>query len=216
MAKSRAPPAIERLTAIEIIWSKQVYSLLSPGRRHFTTSPRGNEAPGTSTARRHDDEDPGRPPCCRARAGGARGWAACSGDRRGLAGPHVDWLDDGTVLLKLGPAYDDAIIETSAATSWAACSGRTSSPSRGTTITILTHDEGPQGADLRADRGASPGLGGADRRQARARAGADRRALRRADARPAARAPGGYDAIVVAAYFYGDLIAGDYLAPVDG
>ena len=38
------------------------------------------------------------------------GWA---GPAR-LAGPHVERLDDGTVLLKLGPAYGNAVIETSA------------------------------------------------------------------------------------------------------
>ena len=38
------------------------------------------------------------------------GWAVGA-----AAGPHVDWLDDGTVLLKLGPDYGDAVIETSRA-----------------------------------------------------------------------------------------------------
>ena len=45
----------------------------------------------------------------------ALGAGACGvgcGDRRGSAGQHVEWLDDGTVLLKLGPAYDNAVIET--------------------------------------------------------------------------------------------------------
>ena len=36
--------------------------------------------------------------------------SACAGPV--LAGPHVDWLDDGTVLLKLGPDYGNAVIET--------------------------------------------------------------------------------------------------------
>ena len=55
----------------------------------------------------------------------------------------------------------------------------------------------------------APGLGRADRRQGRARSGADHRLyselmldLQRGDQR--------YDAAVVAAYFYGDLIAGKY------
>ena len=69
----------------------------------------------------------------------ARAWrpllAACAVTLAGgaaQAGEHVDWLDDGTVLLKLGPAYDNAVIETSR-DSWAPCSPgrtRTRSPAR--------------------------------------------------------------------------------------
>ena len=40
---------------------------------------------------------------------------SAAGAGRAAAGEHVDWLDDGTVLLKLGPAYDNAVIETSVA-----------------------------------------------------------------------------------------------------
>ena len=45
------------------------------------------------------------------------------------AGPHVDWLDDGTVVLKLGPAYDNTAIRSTARSS-AACSGPISSRSQ--------------------------------------------------------------------------------------
>ena len=64
-------------------------------------------------------------------------WAA-------VAGPHVDRLADGTILLKLGKAYGDAVIETSA-DELGPLLGGASPPYAGTTVRLLTHDEGPHG-----------------------------------------------------------------------
>ena len=130
------------------------------------------------------------------------------------AGAYVDRLEDGTVLLKLGPAYGDTVIETSA-TELGPLLGGATPPYAGATVRLLTHDEGPRGpisgpiaalkpvweeltggtlevdlvpiGDLYAQLMLDLGRGGRD-----------------------------YDAAIVAAHFYGDLIAGDYLAPVDG
>jgi hypothetical protein len=60
------------------------------------------------------------------------------------AGQYVDWFDDGSVLLKLGPDYDDAVIETSRE-QLGSLLGPDQAPFADTTITILTHDEGPKG-----------------------------------------------------------------------
>ena len=77
-------------------------------------------------------------------------------DRVGLAGAaqageHVDWLDDGTVLLKLGPDYGDAVIETSRA-ELGSLFGPDAQPFAGATIRVLSQDEGRAGRS----RGRSP------------------------------------------------------------
>src|SRR5687768_17017605 len=61
------------------------------------------------------------------------------------AGEHVDWLDDGTVLLKLGPDYGDAVIETSRDELGSAF-GPDTKPFACAMVRILTHNEGPHGA----------------------------------------------------------------------
>ena len=61
-----------------------------------------------------------------------------------MAGQYVDQLDDGTVLLKLGPAYGNAVIETSR-DELGPLLGGGGAPYAGTTVRLLTHDEGPNG-----------------------------------------------------------------------
>jgi multiple sugar transport system substrate-binding protein len=53
------------------------------------------------------------------------------------AGEHVEWLDDGTVLLKLGPDYGDAVIETSRA-ELGSLFGPDARPYAGATIRVLS------------------------------------------------------------------------------
>ncbi len=131
----------------------------------------------------------------------------------GMAGQYVDRLEDGTVLLKLGPAYQYAVIETSR-DELGPLLGEGTGPYAGTTVRLLTHDEGPHGpisGPIEALRPVWEELTGG-----RLEVGlvpiselyADLMLdLQRGDHR--------YDAAVVAAYFYGDLVAGKYLASVD-
>src|SRR5918994_2295774 len=78
--------------------------------------------------------------CCRIGAALLlAGWASAA-----VAGPHVDRLPDGTILLKLGPGYGNAVIETSAEELGPVLGGGTPS-SAGTRVRLLTHDEGPRG-----------------------------------------------------------------------
>ena len=130
----------------------------------------------------------------------------------GMAGQYVDRLEDGTVLLKLGPAYQNAVIETSR-DELGPILGEGAAPYAGTTVRLLTHDEGPHGpisGPIEALRPVWEELTGG-----RLEVGlvpiselyADLMLdLQRGDHR--------YDAAVVAAYFYGDLVAGKYLASV--
>src|SRR5262245_61756884 len=67
------------------------------------------------------------------------GWADTVG-----AGPYVDRLDNGTVLLKLGSTYGDAVIETSVDELGPLLGGATP-PYQGITVRLLTHNEGPHG-----------------------------------------------------------------------
>ena len=61
------------------------------------------------------------------------------------AGEHVDWLDDDKVMLKLGPAYGDAVIETSR-NELGSLFGPEAQPFAGQTIRVLTQNDGPHGA----------------------------------------------------------------------
>src|SRR4051812_25336922 len=71
------------------------------------------------------------------------GWALVSAAQ---AGEHVDWFDDGTVLLKLGPAYGGAVIETSRDQLGSLFSGPDARPFAGATVHVLSQDNGPHGA----------------------------------------------------------------------
>ena len=129
------------------------------------------------------------------------------------AGEYVDWLDDGTVLLKLGPDYDNAVIETSAAELGTAF-GLDRKPFEDTTVTILTHDEGAKGpisGPIQAFRPVWEELTGGTLEIELVHI-SDLYATMMLDLQ---RRTGAYDAVVVAAYFYGDLIAGDYIVPVE-
>jgi hypothetical protein len=127
------------------------------------------------------------------------------------AGEHVDWLDDGTVLLKLGPDYGDAVIETSRA-ELGSLFGPDARPYAGATIRVLSQDEGPKGAisgPLLAFAPVFEELSGAKVEL---------------DLVPVTnlyssmmldlqRGEGRYDATLVAAYFYGELIDGNFIRP---
>ena len=130
-----------------------------------------------------------------------------------MAGPHVERLPDGTVLLKLGPLYGDAVIETSVGELGPLLGG--ASPAwPGTTVRLLTQDEGPHGAisgPIEALRPVWEELTGARLELGLVPVG-ELHAQLMLDL---GRAQHRYDAAVVAAYFYGDLIAGNHLLPVD-
>jgi multiple sugar transport system substrate-binding protein len=129
------------------------------------------------------------------------------------AGQYVDWFDDGSVLLKLGPDYDDAIIETSRE-QLGSLLGPGAAPFEGVTITILTHDEGPKGpisGPITALRPVWEELTGGTLELALVSIGE----LYAAMMLDLQQGTGRFDAIVVPAYFYGDLVAGDFMVPVE-
>ena len=140
--------------------------------------------------------------------------AGLLGGGAALAGPHVERLPDGTVLLKLGPVYGDAVIETSVDELGPLLGG--AGPAwPGATVRLLTQDEGPHGAisgPIAALRPVWEELTGA-RLELGLVPVADLHARLMLDL---GQGRGGYDAAVVAAYFYGDLVAGRHLLPVDG
>jgi multiple sugar transport system substrate-binding protein len=130
-----------------------------------------------------------------------------------LAGPYVDWFDDGTVLLKLGPTYDDAVIQTDADSLGSLFSGPDAKPFEGQTITILAHDEGvkgPMSGPLLAFAPVFEELSGATVEMELVPI-SDLYATMMLDFEQGTNK---YDAIVVPAYFYGDLIAGERIVPV--
>ena len=129
------------------------------------------------------------------------------------AGQYVEWRDDGSVLLKLGPDYDNAVIETSRE-ELGALFGPDQKPFEGVNITVLTLDSGPKGGisgPIMALRPVWEELSGGKLDVALVPI-TDLYAKMMLDLR---QGTGLYDAIVVAAFFYGDLIAGNYILPID-
>lgn len=130
-----------------------------------------------------------------------------------LAGEHVEWLDDGTVLLKLGPAYDGTVIETSREELGTVFQPG-QPPFSGQTVTILTHDEGEKGpisGPILALAQVFSELSGAAVQVDRVPIG-ELYATAMLDLQ---RGTGRYDAVVVPAFAYGDMIAGDHMRPID-
>ncbi len=130
-----------------------------------------------------------------------------------VAGQYVEWRDDGSVLLKLGPDYDNAVIETSRE-ELGALFGPDQKPFEGVNITILTLDSGPKGGisgPIMALRPVWEELSGGKLDVALVPI-TDLYAKMMLDLR---QGTGLYDAVVVAAFFYGDLISGNYILPID-
>lgn len=129
------------------------------------------------------------------------------------AGEHVDWLDGGKALLKLGPAYGNAVIETSREELGSAF-GPGAKPFAGATVRILTQDEGPRGAisgPLTAFAPVFEELSGAEVELGLVPV-TNLYATMMLDLQ---RGEGRYDATMVAAFYYGELINGGFIRPVD-
>jgi multiple sugar transport system substrate-binding protein len=130
-----------------------------------------------------------------------------------LAGPHVEWLDDGRVLLKLSAEYDSAVIETTAE-ELGALFGPDEQPFAGEEITVLTLDSGPKGGisgPLYAFRPVFEELTGAKVNIALVPI-SELYTKIFLDLR---NGTGEYDGMIVGAFMYGDLIDGNYILPVD-
>ena len=126
---------------------------------------------------------------------------------------HVRWNDDGTVDLMLGPDYDDAVI-TATQEELGTLFGPDEKPFEGANITVLTLDSGPKGGisgPIHAFRPVWEELTGGTLDIALTPI-TDLYAKMRLDLR---QGPGLYDAMIVGALFSGDLVAGDYMIPID-
>jgi multiple sugar transport system substrate-binding protein len=127
--------------------------------------------------------------------------------------PHVAWHDDGSVTIKTDPEYDSVEI-TLPAGALGTLFGPGQKPFEGEEVTILSLDSGPKGGisgPLYMFRPIFEELSGAKVNVALTpiselytKAFLDLR-----------NGTGEYDAIVVGAFFYGDLIAGNYMLAVD-
>ena len=125
---------------------------------------------------------------------------------------HARWNDDGTVDLMLGPDYDNAVI-TAAQEDLGTLFGPDEKPFEGVDITVLTLDSGPKGGisgPINAFRPVWEELSGGKLDIALVPI-TDLFAKMMLDLR---QGTGLYDAIIVGAFFYGDLIAGDYMVSV--
>jgi multiple sugar transport system substrate-binding protein len=129
------------------------------------------------------------------------------------AGQYVDWNPDGSVNLKLGPSYDNVVITTTRE-ELSPLFGPDQKPFEGAQVTVLTLDSGPKGGisgPITAFRPVWEELSGGKLDIALVPI-TDLYAKMMLDLR---QGTGLYDAIVVGAFFYGDLIAGNYIIPVD-
>ncbi len=126
---------------------------------------------------------------------------------------HVWWDDDGTVDLRLGSHYDDSII-TVDQEQLGALFGQNRRPFAGETVTILVPDSGRKGGisgPIHALKPVWEALSGA-RLDVVAVPIADLYNEIMLDLKNDQQR---YDGMIVSAFFYGDLIAGDYLRPID-
>ena len=126
---------------------------------------------------------------------------------------HVRWNDDGTVDLMLGPDYDNVVITTTRE-ELGTLFGPDEKPFEGANITVLTLDSGPKGGisgPIHAFRPVWEELSGGTLDIALVPI-TDLYAKMMLDLR---QGTGLYDAIIVGAFFYGDLVAGDYMIPID-
>src|ERR687891_403607 len=126
---------------------------------------------------------------------------------------HVRWNDDGTVDLMLGPDYDNVVITTTRE-ELGTLFGPDEKPFEGANITVLTLDSGPKGGisgPINAFRLVWEELSGGTLDIALVPI-TDLYAKMMLDLR---QGTGSYDAIIVGAFFYGDLVAGDYMIPID-
>jgi multiple sugar transport system substrate-binding protein len=126
---------------------------------------------------------------------------------------HVRWNDNGTVDLMLGPDYDNVVITVDQA-EMGSLFGPDQQPFAGEQITVLTLDSGPKGGisgPINAFRPVWEELTGGQLDIALVPI-TDLYAKMMLDLR---QGTGLYDAIIVGAFFYGDLIAGNYMIPID-
>ena len=131
----------------------------------------------------------------------------------GAAAQGVRWNDNGTVDLMLGPDYDNAVI-TATQEELGTLFGPDEKPFEGTNITVLTLNSGPKGGisgPINAFRPVWEELSGGKLDIALTPI-TDLYAKMMLDLR---QGTGLYDAIIVGAFFYGDLVAGKYMVPVD-
>ena len=129
------------------------------------------------------------------------------------AGQYVDWKDDGSAVLKLGPNYDNAEI-TVPKGELGSLFGPDQKPFEGDEITVLTLDSGPKGGisgPIYAFRPVFEELTGAKVNIALVPISELYTKLF-LDLR---NGTGEYDGSIVGAFMYGDLIAGNYILPVD-
>ena len=130
-----------------------------------------------------------------------------------MAQEHVKWNDDGTVDLMLGADYDNTVI-TVDQEQLGSLFGPDEKPFEGEEITVLTLDSGPKGGisgPIFAFRPVWEELTGAKLDIALVPI-TDLYAKMMLDLN---EGQGLYDGIIVGAFFYGDLIAGNYMIPVD-
>src|SRR5262245_3498913 len=125
---------------------------------------------------------------------------------------HVKWLDDGTVELTMDPEYGGVIKTTR--DELGALFGPGQKPFEGQEVTVLSLDSGPKGGisgPIYAFRPVFEELTGAKLNIALTPI-SELYTKTFLDLR---NGTGEYDAMIVGAFFYGDLIAGDYILPVD-
>ena len=129
------------------------------------------------------------------------------------AGEHVEWKDDGTVLIKLGEAYNNAVITTSREELGSAF-GPDQKPFEGVTITVTVNGAGPKGGisgPLHQFRPIWEELSGGKVEIVELPFG-EHYTKMMLDLR---NGTGQYDAFMVGAFWYGDIVPAGYGFPID-